>query len=773
MVWRWVSRWLVVVLIGVLSVPALAVNSAESGPVYAVGDFLLQWSPLLRQLTITGADHTVWASQPGVPFLHAGLAELDVSENRGSFLVDEHILDLCDEQTVADVVPGSDRLTLTGRLSGRRNAACETDYTLVFTAPLPGHLAFDLQFNTPQINYIELTYSAEADEAFYGFGEQFSYVNLRGQSVPILAQEGGIGRGHPLITPIIELGSPGSGGTPLTTYAPAPYYLTNHNRSLFLENTEYAVFDLTASDRVTLRLFAPTMRGRILAGHSLLELITQFTAHAGRMPALPDWFNHGVVVGLQGGSQKVLDVLTQLRYRRTPVAAVWLQDWVGRRETRAGSQLWWNWEVDYSLYPDWDEMRAQIEAAGGRLFCYLNPYLVDVTHNRAYPPRRDLYAEAVDNGYVVLNQQGEPYLISNTTVDAVILDLTNPATVAWFKQVVKDQLLGEAGCRGWMHDYGEGLPFDAVLHSGLSAAQYHNQFPVDWAKLAHDVVAEEGLSDDVVVFNRSGFTRSPAYSRLFWEGDQLVTWDAYDGLQSALIGLLTGGFSGLALNHSDIGGYTNVTIQDMGFNRSQELLLRWMELSAFTPAFRTHEGLQPENNAQFYDNDTTYAAFARMAKVYAALAFYRDALYTQSQTQGWPLARHLVLYYPDDEIAANLNDEFLLGSEFLVAPIVDELSSSLARRQVYFPDANATTWVNVWTCEHYGLAPTAMPAEQLPHSQPNAGAWEWVAAPWGQPPVFYRQGSAVGEMFVRQLVAAGLLEHGCLTPRTFLPFARQ
>lgn len=757
MAWRKVALWLILVVAAGFSGPAAGGNSADDGPVYAVGNFLIQWNPLTRRLTITGADHTVWASRPGAAFIHAGVAQLDVTENRGSFLIDEDIQALCDEQTVEEITPGPGRLTLSGHISGGWNAPCATDYTLVFTPPLPDQLAFEVQFATPAVNYVELSYSADADESFYGFGEQFSYVDLKGQSVPILSQEGGIGRGHPIITPIIELGSRGSGGTPFTTYDAVPFYLTNHNRALFLNNSEYSVFDLTTSEQVTVRLFAPVMRGRILAGTSMPDLVTIFTAYAGRMPALPAWFNAGVIAGLQGGSQKVLQIFTELRYRRAPVAAVWLQDWIGRRETRAGSQLWWNWEVDTDLYPDWDAMRAEIEAYGARILCYINPYLVDVANERPRPPRHDLYREAVENGYVVLNQAGEPYLITNTTFDAVIIDLTNPDAVAWFKQVIKDQVLGEAGCRGWMHDYGEGLPFDAVLHSGVPASVYHNQFPVDWARLAHDVVAEEGLEDEVVVFNRSGFTRTPAYSRLLWEGDQLVTWDAYDGMQSALIGLLSGGFSGLALNHSDIGGYTNVTIEGLGYNRSQELLLRWMEMSAFTAAFRTHEGLQPENNAQFYDNETTYTAFTRMAKVYAALAFYREALYEESATYGWPLVRHLVWQFPDDATAAGLNDEFMLGSELLVAPIMDELASLRASRDVYFPAEGPMTWVNVWTCQQITL---------------RNGGWETVAAPLGQPPVFYRLGSEVGDTFARHLAAAGLLPHACLTPQTYLPVVR-
>ena len=59
---------------------------------------------------------------------------------------------------------------------------------------------------------------------------------------------------------------------------------------------------------------------------------------------------------------------------------------------------------------------------------------------------------------------------------------------------------------------------------------------------------------------RSASPLSPGYSRLFWLGDQLVTWDHYDGLQTAITGMLSGGISGFSLVHSDIGGYTTLDV---------------------------------------------------------------------------------------------------------------------------------------------------------------------------------------------------------------------
>lgn len=88
---------------------------------------------------------------------------------------------------------------------------------------------------------------------------------------------------------------------------------------------------------------------------------------------------------------------------------------------------------------------------------------------------------------------------------------------------------------------------------------------------------------------RAGFRNSPKWAMLFWEGDQMVSWQANDGIKSSVVGLLSSGLCGYAFNHSDIGGYCAVNLPFFKYKRDEELLLRWMELNAFTTIFRTHE----------------------------------------------------------------------------------------------------------------------------------------------------------------------------------------
>src|SRR3712207_4388983 len=155
---------------------------------------------------------------------------------------------------------------------------------------------------------------------------------MKGHKVPIFIQEQGIGRGEQPITLAADWQAD-AGGSPYTSGASVPHYLTSEMRSLFLENYEYSSFDLTEEDRVEVEVFSSRMAGQILNGDTPSELIEEYTEYSGRMRPLPEWVLNGALVGLQGGTERVRRIYKDLEALDTPVAALWLQDWVGQRET--------------------------------------------------------------------------------------------------------------------------------------------------------------------------------------------------------------------------------------------------------------------------------------------------------------------------------------------------------------------------------------------------------------------------------------------------------
>ncbi|KAG6690960.1 hypothetical protein I3842_10G039800 [Carya illinoinensis] len=598
----------------------------------------------------------------------------------------------------------------------------------------------DMRVEEPtQFNRIYLTYSSEANERFYGFGEQFSHLDFKGKRVPILVQEQGIGRGDQPITFAANLVSYRAGGDWSTTYAPSPFYMTSKMRSLYLEGYDYSAFDLTTHDRVQIQIRGSSVQGRILHGNSPSELIEHFTETIGRPPELPEWIISGAVVGMQGGTETVRRIWNKLKTYNVPVSAFWLQDWVGQRETLIGSQLWWNWEVDTKRYYGWQQLLQDLSARHIKVLTYCNPCLAPTQEkpNR----RRNLFEEAKSLDILVKDKYGQPYMVPNTAFDVGMLDLTHPKTAGWFKQILQEMV--DDGVRGWMADFGEGLPVDATVYSGEDPISAHNRYPELWAQINREFVEEwksncvgkvkEDPPEELVFFMRAGFRNSPKWGMLFWEGDQMVSWQANDGIKSAVTGLLSSGLSGYAFNHSDIGGYCAVNLPFIKYRRSEELLLRWMELNAFTTVFRTHEGNKPSCNSQFYSNHKTLSQFARFAEVYRAWKFYRIQLVKEAAQKGLPVCRHLFLHYPEDENVHSLSyQQFLVGTEILVAPVLDKGKKNV---KVYFPVGERCDWQHVWTGKLYR----------------GQGCEAWVDAPIGYPAVFVKTGSTIGKTFVKNL----------------------
>ncbi|MFS7904395.1 putative alpha-glucosidase [Helianthus anomalus] len=767
----------------------------------------------------TQPRRSIWSTIPGQPFISAAMAETEVAESRGSFMIkDQNVRLLCNHQTIEDIKVlkeneqdfesgyvefGSEYpvVEITGRVFGMRKNksvlnqekwySLEKDvhsyvkYKLLFAQKNNNQIGFQIKLgkqnlvSSPRIykgffrkptrtrkirvrlfgsfsnrkrvgmdssneeesvamkdggndecfNRICFTYSSEKNERFFGFGEQFSHVDFKGRKVPIFVQEQGIGRGDQPITFAANLVSYRAGGDWSTTYAPSPFYMTSKMRSLYLEGYDYSVFDLQSSD-------TDCVEGRILYGNSPPELIEQFTESIGRPPVLPDWIISAAIVGMQGGTDKVRHVWEELVAHDVPISAFWLQDWVGERKTVIGSQLWWNWEVDETRYHGWKQLIKDLSAKHIKTMTYCNPCLAPTDSKPN--AKKNLFLEAKELDILVKNKNGETYMVPNTAFDVGMLDLTHPNTAKWFKKILQQMV--DDGVRGWMADFGEGLPVDACIYSGEDPISAHNRYPEIWAQINREFTEEwkktlvgKVKEESLVFFMRAGFRNTPKWATLFWEGDQMVSWQANDGIKSAVVGLLSSGFCGYPFNHSDIGGYCAVSIPFFKYTRDEELLLRWMELNAFTTIYRTHEGNKPSVNSQFYSNERTLSHFARFAKVYKAWKFYRVHLIKEASQKGLPVVRHLFLHYPNDDHVHKLTyEQFLVGDEILVVPTLDKHKKNV---KAYFPIGETCVWKHIWTGDLYDIQ----------------GSEAYIEAPIGNPAIFVKNGSIVGEEFLRNL----------------------
>ena len=558
-------------------------------------------------------------------------------------------------------------------------------------------------------NLYSLTVELPVDRnaKFFGGGEQFSHVELTGKYVPFLVEENGIGRGDQPATRTANLA--GAGGHEWSTYCPIPLIISTENKAYLIENDCYSAVDLTQKGRMRIWVDDDELRLKVFEADSPKELIEKVTEYTGRMPELPDW-SYGTILGIQGGAERVKQLVKDANAYGNPISAIWIQDWVGKKQTNIGSRLRWEWKPDETTYPDFKQFCAEMNAQDIKVMGYINPFLLEQT---------DMTNEALEKGYIVHKLDGRPYLIPFGGFKGYILDLSNPEAREWIKDIIKTNMVGN-GLSGWMADFAEWLPFDCKLYSGQDPKDYHNRFAADWAKVNREAIEEAGKLGEVVFFSRSGFTGSSGISTLFWAGDQMVEFGENDGLGSVVNAMLSSGLSGISLNHSDIGGYTALKFPFFkNYLRDKELLYRWIELEAFTPIFRTHEGLLPNDMVQYYTDNETQTYFASFAKIHKAL----EQLVKEASETGVPVIRHPWLVCPDDPNCLNTDKQFFIGDDMFMIPVTERGQTIV---KGYFPKGK---WTHFFTQEVL-----------------DGSSWHEVDAPLGLPAIFIRTGS----VFIRQ-----------------------
>ncbi|MBV9811856.1 MAG: alpha-glucosidase [Acetobacteraceae bacterium] len=638
---------------------------------------------------------------PALPFAFAGSGEARITMRRGNFDISDYLVE---RVKLAHAECRGSRIVL-------RRMAGEAPVLELELEEEAGRATLHVRACTAGVDRLWLRIVAEQDEHVWGCGEQMSYFDLRGRRFPLWTSEPGVGRDKTTaITWQADVASGGGGDYWWTNY-PQPSFLTSRRTAVHLETTAYSAFDFRHAGYHELEVWEVPERLELWAAADLPSLVSALSQRFGRPPALPEWAMRGVTVGLKQGARS-FELLDRYLDAGVPVSALWCEDWAGVRETSFGTRLFWDWRGSAARYPDLDARIAQLGARGIRFLGYVNPYLCD---------DGTLFAEADALGHFVRDASGAVYRVDFGEFACGIVDFTSDAAAAWFRDRVIGGEMIARGLGGWMADFGEYLPVDAVLANGRDALVMHNAWPVLWARVNAEAIAAAGRTGDIVFFMRAGFTGVQAHCPLLWAGDQSVDFSRHDGLLTVIPAALSSGLLGNPYHHSDIGGYTSL----FGNVRTPELLCRWAEMAAFTPVMRTHEGNRPADNPQFHTDPAAMAALARAARVHAHLLPYLLALVAEATASGLPLQRPPMLHFPADKRLATLHDHFMLGPDLLVAPVH---AAGATRWRVVLPDG--ADWVHLWSGERR-----------------RGGGEHVIAAPLGEPPVFWRDGSVRGNLF--------------------------
>ena len=505
-----------------------------------------------------------------------------------------------------------------------------------------------------------MSFAARDGERYLGFGERSNAVDQRGNAVESYVSDGPY---QPAEYAGIAATVPPPGFHPRddATYFPIPWLLSTAGYGVLLDNDDRSDYDLTASAEWSVSADADELRLRVFAGPTPADVLERFSSRLGRQPpAAAPWY-FGPWYQPKGRDADNLDV-----FRSGDVPASVAQTYT--HYLPCGDQ---------TGRTDAERERVEaLHAAGLAVTTYFNP-MICTGHPR--------YAEA--RPHLTKNALGQPYEYRYTGSEQFLVgqfDFSSPAASDFYASLLAEAV-GD-GHDGWMEDFGEYTPPDAVSSDGTPGPRMHNRYPLLYHRAAHDFSVRAGKP--LARFNRSGWTGAARHSQIVWGGDPTTDW-GFDGLASAVTQGLTMGLSGVSLWGSDIGGFFALSAPEV----TPELLIRWIELGAVSGVMRTQaNGFALPGKArrpQIFDPDIL-PVWRRYAKLRTQLYPYIAAAQRTYDRTGLPLMRHLALVHPGDAAAVARDDEFMFGGDMLAAPVLERGASE---RSVYLPRGR---WIDLW-----------------------------------------------------------------------------
>ncbi len=347
-------------------------------------------------------------------------------------------------------------------------------------------------------------------------------------------------------------------------------------------------------------------------------------------------------------------------------------------------------QLDGFAYESWDTLPKEfvrqtndrLRSMGIRPIGYVRAYVND--EGNFDPP--GTFQTAVDNGYCTKTPAGTPF-ISVAVGPACLLDFTNPATVDWWEENKIDKQL-DLGFEGFMQDFGEQVLTDMRFHNGETGATMHNRFPIVFhettRRLLDEYESEQPDRGPFWMYTRAGFSGRPgsaAFESSNFPGDESTDWSRSNGIAFLTTDMLNRGLGGAYGYTTDIGGYFD-SYSKAG-ELSKELFMRWTQWAALSPHFRLHNSCCNTGTRMPWSyDDEALVNWKRMSALHARAKPLIMRLWTRAQRTGLPVARPLWLHYPSDENARAEDQQWLLGRNVLVAPVVGEGATS---NEVYFP----------------------------------------------------------------------------------------
>lgn len=490
-------------------------------------------------------------------------------------------------------------------------------------------------------------------EKIYGLGERFTNFIKNGQTVDIWNEDGGTGTEQ--------------------AYKNIPFYLSNRKYGLFVDNPGKVSFEVGSEkvSRVQFSVPGEEMSYSVVGGEDLKAILNTYTDLTGKAPLVPDW-SYGLWLSTSFTTdydeKTVLEFVDGMAERNIPLSVFHFDcRWMKELE-------WCNFDWDKSKFPDPEGLLKKLHERGLKICVWINSYIGQ---------KSPLFEEGARNGYFIKNADGSVWQWDKWQAGMAVVDFTNPEATKWYQGYLKNLVAMGVDC--FKTDFGERIPTEGVkYYDGSDPELVHNYYTYLYNKAVYDVLVETKGADEAILFARSATVGGQQFP-VHWGGDCSSN---YPSMAESLRAGLSFGMSGFGYWSHDIAGFED--------QASPDLYKRWTQFGLLSSHSRYH-GSTAYKVPWLYGDEAVDVA-REFTELKLQLKPYLLKMAQETHETGVPMMRAMVLEFPDDPTCEDIDTQYMLGDDLLVAPVFRE--DGVAR--FYVPDdGTGQAWTNIITGTAY------------------------------------------------------------------------
>lgn len=564
----------------------------------------------------------------------------------------------------------------------------------VYGTPFPTDaVVLDVQPSTDALPFFEtdqqgtFTYSLSENDIVYGLGEQIRGINKRGWQYVSWNYD-----------------NPNHHEDARSLYG-AHNFIIIHGAVTFGAFFDYAgkmEFDIGYTKRSVMQIHAASnnLTVYIITGESEKDIVKQFRKMVGRSYIPPFWaFGYGQSRWGYKTEEDIRTVAKQYQDAGIPLDSIYLDiDYMERYK---------DFTVDTERFPNLKGLATDMKEQGIHLVPIID---AGVKIEDGY----DVYEEGVQNNYFCKNAEGGDFVGAVWPGRVHFPDFLQPKARDWFGK--KYAVLTEQGIDGFWNDMNEpaifytedrladtcaeiekltagnmgiqeyfaftgmvaGLngnigDYDKFYHNVdgkmVKHSEVHNLYGMNMTRSAFEALQEISPEKRTLFFSRSSYIGAHRYGGI-WQGDNKSWWSHILQSMQQLPALNMAGF---LFTGSDTGGF--------GCDTTEDLMIRWLQYSLFTPLFRNHsaDGTREQELYQFSNVEAT----GKMIQIRYSLIPYLYSEFLKAALNDEMMFKPLAFDFPDDAMAEQVEDQLLLGNELMIAPIYKQNAQG---RYVYLPE---------------------------------------------------------------------------------------